>query len=219
MAFEYVPYEGPVVTRAEAREAGEKRYFLGVPCQNGHLSERYVAKSGCVACCRLKLMNWRIEDRERARASNRAWKAANADKVKVANAALFQRKKEIYAENGRKWRKANPEKRRALEKRFMLRHPETARVKNAARMARIRACKGRYTAQDVKDLFARQSGKCAHSWCRASLKKKYHVDHITPLARGGDNDRKNLQLLCPPCNQSKNAKDPIAWAQQNGLLL
>jgi 5-methylcytosine-specific restriction endonuclease McrA len=46
-----------------------------------------------------------------------------------------------------------------------------------------------------------------------------HVDHILPLALGGDNRRKNIQLLCPTCNLSKGAHHPIDHAQRNGLLL
>ena len=64
-----------------------------------------------------------------------------------------------------------------------------------------------------------QGGKCAHLWCRKNLKDGYHVDHRIALARGGSNDKKNLQLLCPPCNIKKHAKDPIDFAQQNGMLL
>ena len=33
-----------------------------------------------------------------------------------------------------------------------------------------------------------------------------HVDHITPLARGGADAFDNLQLLCAPCNLTKGAK-------------
>lgn len=32
-----------------------------------------------------------------------------------------------------------------------------------------------------------------------------HVDHIFPRARGGQNDRRNLRLLCYKCNLSKAA--------------
>ena len=35
------------------------------------------------------------------------------------------------------------------------------------------------------------------------------VDHIVPRARGGQNERTNLQLLCEPCNASKGAKDGV----------
>lgn len=46
-----------------------------------------------------------------------------------------------------------------------------------------------------------------------------HVDHIKALRRGGTNDRRNLQMLCQPCNNRKHAKDPIDYAQSLGLLL
>jgi 5-methylcytosine-specific restriction enzyme A len=34
------------------------------------------------------------------------------------------------------------------------------------------------------------------------------VDHIIPKARGGTDDRENLQVLCRPCNSTKAAADP-----------
>ena len=61
-------------------------------------------------------------------------------------------------------------------------------------------------------------GKCPN--CKAKLALTgHHLDHITPLSRGGLNVDGNVQLLCPPCNLTKAAKDPIEWAQQNGRLL
>lgn len=35
----------------------------------------------------------------------------------------------------------------------------------------------------------------------------FHVDHIRPLAKGGNEwDLANLQLACPPCNLSKGGR-------------
>jgi 5-methylcytosine-specific restriction endonuclease McrA len=51
------------------------------------------------------------------------------------------------------------------------------------------------------------------------LKAGFHVDHKIALANGGTNDRSNIELLCPPCNLRKHAKDPIVWARENGRLL
>lgn len=62
-----------------------------------------------------------------------------------------------------------------------------------------------------------QRWKCAI--CRSSIKGKYHVDHIEPIAKGGKHEPKNIQLLCPPCNLRKNAKDPIDYMQEIGRLL
>ena len=53
MAKTYIPYTGPIVTRAEALAIGLNRYFTGLPCKFGHLSERHTKKSYCSYCWRL----------------------------------------------------------------------------------------------------------------------------------------------------------------------
>lgn len=40
------------IALAEARAKGEKHYFTGVPCKNGHLSLRSTNKQRCLACMR-----------------------------------------------------------------------------------------------------------------------------------------------------------------------
>jgi 5-methylcytosine-specific restriction endonuclease McrA len=40
-----------------------------------------------------------------------------------------------------------------------------------------------------------------------------------PLARGGTNHRRNIQILCPSCNLRKGWKHPIDFAQEMGRLL
>jgi hypothetical protein len=99
--------------------------------------------------------------------------------------------------------------------------PERARKYSAVRLNKRRARKreagGEFSASEVDDLYRRQRGRCAS--CGASLNGVFDRDHIQPLASGGSNDIKNIQLLCPPCNRRKGAKDPIAWAAENGRLL
>ena len=48
-----------------------------------------------------------------------------------------------------------------------------------------------------------QDARC--TYC-GTLLAAYHIDHKTPLRRGGTNDMENLQLLCPTCNMSKGTK-------------
>jgi 5-methylcytosine-specific restriction endonuclease McrA len=38
------------------------------------------------------------------------------------------------------------------------------------------------------------------------LSDQFHIDHKTPISRGGSNDIGNLQILCPTCNMKKGAK-------------
>lgn len=55
--------------------------------------------------------------------------------------------------------------------------------------------------------------------CRKSIKLKFHIDHIMPLALGGKHERLNIQLLCPTCNARKSKKHPIDFMQSIGYLL
>lgn len=54
--------------------------------------------------------------------------------------------------------------------------------------------------QDMRDeVFERDSHVCLKCGARDDLA----IDHIVPLARGGDNRMENLQTLCKRCNSSK----------------
>lgn len=61
--------------------------------------------------------------------------------------------------------------------------------------------------QRVRDvIFARDGGICMKCGKRVS-KDDYHVDHIHPVSKGGDEwELNNLELSCPRCNLSKGAK-------------
>lgn len=45
-------------------------------------------------------------------------------------------------------------------------------------------------------------GKCV----KCGTSDRVHVDHIVPVAKGGTDDRKNLQAMCQPCNNKKGIK-------------
>jgi 5-methylcytosine-specific restriction endonuclease McrA len=90
-----------------------------------------------------------------------------------------------------------------------------ATVRN--RRARLNNAEGTHTVEDIQWLLEKQKYKCVY--CKKSLRKEYHVDHIQPISKGGSNDKLNLQILCPTCNVRKHTKDPIEFAQSIGLLL
>jgi 5-methylcytosine-specific restriction endonuclease McrA len=90
-----------------------------------------------------------------------------------------------------------------------------ARAISQRRRARKAAAEGNITGKELTALRAKYGKKCAI--CGAP--GRMTIDHIRPLALGGGHTANNIQFLCGPCNTSKGAKDPIAWAQSRGLLL
>jgi hypothetical protein len=73
-------------------------------------------------------------------------------------------------------------------------------------------------------LYERQNGLCGCG-CGHRLPQPnepgYHVDHVVPWAKGGQNDLDNLQLLLAECNLAKGARcdpDDVIRAVENILL-
>jgi 5-methylcytosine-specific restriction endonuclease McrA len=119
-----------------------------------------------------------------------------------------------------KWAAENPEKVSAAKRKWADANPESAVACQSRRRALKAASSGSYTRKDVTGLLEMQRGKCASCACKLkkSGKHRYHVDHVMPLAKGGSNGRENIQILCPPCNLKKSAKDPYLFAQSMGRL-
>jgi 5-methylcytosine-specific restriction endonuclease McrA len=85
------------------------------------------------------------------------------------------------------------------------------------RRARIAGAEGRHTDKEIDEIRALQRDKCGY--CHTPLRRGGHVDHINPIAAGGSNDRRNLQLLCEPCNKAKGSMPPEVFATRIGRLV
>lgn len=225
-----------IITRAEARALGLKRYFTGRPCKRGHVSERQVSNLTCMECtCEKQRAKWPLRDKDHERSVRRAWVEANREKV-AAEKREYGRRPEVKAyrkawylanrdriaakraENPGKYREANIASAKAWKEANPEATKEYARQHRRKRRAQAKGSGGTHTAADLSEILAAQGHRCAY--CRANLKRvKKHVDHIKPLALGGSNGRGNLQYLCAPCNQSKSAKDPVDYAKSIGLLI
>ena len=151
---------------------------------------------------RINGARYHAEHREERNAKKREHYHANKERYRETTLAARARNPERHREVYKAWAQANPEKRTATANK---------------RRARLTGAGGTYTAEDIKAIYKAQRGRCGY--CRASLKAGYEVDHIKAIARGGTNDRSNLQLLCETCNRRKHALDPIEFAQRMGLLL
>jgi len=175
-----------IIDRQAAKAAGEKLYFTGKPCVRGHIAERYVSTFQCTVCITAQCKEWQSSNRERMN----EWRKG--------------------------WRKSNPDKQKAIDRRSYLKNKERVHAKTRNREALKRNSAGSHTAKDIRTLLAKQKGKCPNCFVKLD---KYHVDHVVPLAKGGGNGPDNLQCLCPTCNIRKSDKDPLVWANENGRLL
>lgn len=184
-----------------------------------------------------RVKQWRIDNPDRwkeiaaktqAKPANKArkkaydtkWAAANPDRIKATMDKWREANRDVARTATRKWRAENPGVARAAVDRWIANNPEHVKALKANRRTRELEAEGEFTAADIKTLVKRQRGRCAyHDHCGHSIKTGYHVDHIIPLARGGTNWPRNLQLTCANCNNRKHAKHPIDFARELGRLL
>ena len=132
-----------------------------------------------------------------------AYRAANPHKTKEQNARRRAANPERARAESRAWFAANKHKRAAYEQN---------------QRARKRGLGGNLSPDIRATLMKAQRGRCA--CCKVDLAKwAVHLDHIMPLALGGEHRDENMQLLCQPCNQSKHAKHPVDFMQELGFLL
>jgi 5-methylcytosine-specific restriction endonuclease McrA len=217
MATEFIPYDGPIVTIAEARAKGLKRYFTGKPCKRGHLAQRNVSAKKCFHCQRLDERKRPPEYVAAKRATAAKWQKNNAEKRLEQGRNWYAKHTKEIRTKKRSIYKANPERGRGYAAKWRANNPEKVRAQESNRRARKRSAEGRHTAAETAEIRHAQKGRCAY--CKTKLGGGGHLDHIVPLAKGGSNWPSNLQWLCRPCNLRKNDKDPIDFAKQIGMLL
>jgi 5-methylcytosine-specific restriction endonuclease McrA len=100
----------------------------------------------------------------------------------------------------RRWLAEHPERRREVASASQRRHREAAR----ARWQRYQARKRDAFVEDVNPLivFERDEGRCGI--CGEPVDQgRFEVDHVIPLARGGEHSYANTQPAHPLCNQRK----------------
>lgn len=151
---------------------------------------------------------------EKRREQSRSYRNANIEKYREYDRKRSKtpERKKRAAETYQKFRRS--EKWTATRDRW--RHENRAVLKSYIHARRAKMSGQRFTKSDIDGLLERQRGRCAS--CRISIKKRWTVDHVMPVALGGTNDVSNLQLLCRSCNSRKGKTHPDDWARKVGRL-
>lgn len=195
-----------------ARAAGEKTFFTGQPCKNGHLAPRYafVRSNPCIEC---------------ARSREKASKSKNPDRFielrrrrdKRRYQRIMSESPEVLRQKAVKTRQANPERARAWNRKwqqsFKADDPQRFRAIYAANAQKRNAIKLKATPawadlEKIREFYdtAAALNMLTGEW--------HHVDHIVPLRSNtvcGLHVHTNLRITTAAENLSKgNRYDPDA---------
>lgn len=128
--------------------------------------------------------------RQAARDRAKRVRAENPDHVRALDNARYRRNPQKRIACSAAAAKKKPERVKASKARTYQKHKKKWQAWNRQRDVRERNAVGKFTPQDVEWLFKEQRGRCAY--CGRSIDAAYHIDHKTPLSRGGTNWPNNL---------------------------
>jgi 5-methylcytosine-specific restriction endonuclease McrA len=209
--------QAEIIMKKDAVKAYQRAYYLAN--RTKILARSATNRATNLLRDRANQKAWREANKERCEAVDRLRREHNIGQKREYDKARYLSKAQKIKEMVVAWQKANPEKFKLYQKIHRARHPEAARARKISRRAReFGDAKSRITAADIRKLTAIQRGQCAMCRCKLS-KSGWHVDHIMPLALGGKNTKRNIQLLCVTCNLRKGAKHPNDFSRRMGFLL
>lgn len=106
----------------------------------------------------------------------------------------------------------------ANTRKYDVENPQNA-MKRAQRRSKLeKNATGQYTEEDIKHLRNNLNDCCR--FCGAQLNKAGHIEHLTPLARGGSHNKNNITLSCYKCNLEKTSKtldEYLEWRKERNL--
>lgn len=152
---------------------------------------------------------------------NNTWYDQNKEEFNATTRKRYREEHRAEAtERMRRWRETNPEKAREIARKSYIDNKESvsersktfysSRVgysawKRARRVERIKDNGGTFTMQELKDLFDLFGNQCINPDCEGT-DERLSVDHVIPIARGGQNNIENIQPLCLTCNLRKGTQ-------------
>ena len=147
---------------------------------------------------------------EKRRAERRVYREANLEKVRQYDRERYIATRVSPEPYQAYDLGATPEERAARkalrDKAWRDTNRERYRINHANSMARRRArLQGCLAEQiDRREVFARDGGRC-HICGRRCSPKKFHLDHLIPIAHGGSHTYENVAVAHPFCNLKRGA--------------
>jgi 5-methylcytosine-specific restriction endonuclease McrA len=155
----------------------------------------------CKECRRQIARDWTAANIEKERARNAKYKAANAEQVRERSRLHMRAKRAV-----------DPEAEREYTRRYREQNPDRAVVWDQRKRAKRKAAPGVGINKDewkaIKDKYKNHCVYCMKPF------KRLTMDHVVPLAKGGEHSPDNIVPACKPCNNSKHARDLYTWVME-----
>lgn len=212
---------------------GLSRYFSGVECRRGHLSERLVSDGHCVECNAIKnakrvgdsqfnakRREKRAENREEHIAKDRAYRAKNRDSDNARQRAAYAANLDESRKRQRDYYYKNLEKKQAYA-----RETQSARYKRNPAPMKAYARKRNLEERRATPAWFGEFDKFVweEAYSLAALRNevtgvKWHADHMIPLQARSANGLhvwNNCQVIPAKLNRAKSNKmvltSPCEW--------
>lgn len=178
-----------------------EQYKTCSKCKQSKLVENFTtfskSKDGyrpwCKLCVKAYNESYQLQNKDAISKSKKIYKQKNQAYLKSYYADYYQRNKISLRARNKEWIKNNPE-----------RYAQLNSIWGATRRARLRQAKRFFiTANDVARLLNKP---CTYCGSEAT-----ELDHVIPLARGGNHGIGNLTPACRPCNASKSGRFVMEW--------
>lgn len=209
--------------RSECKECKSVRaraaYEKNVDAERAAANKRYAANPEPT---KARVREHRGKNPDLVRAYNLQYRAANGDKLRAGEKAWREANKERHRESSRKWSAANPERAKEINRRW--REANADQVSERLLRRRALMVSGNYDEGiSAASLRARHGDMCAYCdglmvFEKASvyLPLSATVEHVIPLARGGEHTWSNTILACRRCNSSKSDRLLEEWGGYAG---
>lgn len=152
----------------------------------------------------LRVRQYHAEHRAQATAQCRVYRETHQEQVKAQQRQAYRDNAEERKAAVREYKNQNPEKASAACKRWKQEHPRRVNEINGVRAAKRRTsglCD--LTIQQWDAIKAAHDYRCAYCGERPDV---LTVDHVVPLAKGGNHTASNVVPACSHCNYSKGAR-------------
>lgn len=177
-------------SRKDAMIAGDKEYYNGIPCPQGHVSKRRTTSGSCCECKKNTLKKWRIKNPDSVKTHNQAQYAAHANTIKENAKNYYLANKDIVMEKVKEYRAKNPHI-----------HAKCSAKQRALRLQRI----PKWLTNDHKKVVNAYYSIAQRLTCENN--EPWQVDHIVPLQGklvSGLHVPWNLQLMKRSENRAKS---------------